>query len=169
MKDIKIVFIDIDGTLTDDNENVSVDNKNAIESLVNMGTKVVLCTGRSDLYTIRKSMEALASNYVITSNGAHVYDYINNSSIYLDEISYDSIKEVYDYCNNNGLSLIMNGVAKRYKNYATDNYMKYSNNEHNYDGGFSIDVNYSNDIYISNLTNKIKILYLEEYLKNDSY
>ena len=42
----KLVAIDLDGTLLDSYGKVSENNKNAIKSAINKGTKVVIASGR---------------------------------------------------------------------------------------------------------------------------
>ncbi len=75
--EIKVMFVDIDRTLTDNNKQVTAKNAQAIKEVVEKGIKVVLCSGRGTYYAVKKSKDANASNYVILNNGAQIYDYEN--------------------------------------------------------------------------------------------
>lgn len=70
----KAVFIDIDGTLVDNKNNVSLETKVAIKKAMDCGIEVILCSGRCrrDLQDLREV--CLASQYIISANGAEIYD-----------------------------------------------------------------------------------------------
>lgn len=89
LNNIKVIFIDIDRTLTDSNKQVPIENRLAIKKVVDKGILVVLCSGRSFSYAQIKSKEANASQYLITSNGAQIYDYKEQKSLYENDISKD--------------------------------------------------------------------------------
>ena len=74
MKSTKIVFVDLDGTLKNNNQKISIRNKEIIEKLFDIGILVVFTTGRQLNYTISLSKQFSASNYVISSNGAEIYN-----------------------------------------------------------------------------------------------
>ena len=75
MKDVKIIFIDLDGTLKDSNQKISIRNKKIFEKLADKGVKVVFTTGRSLQYTMSLSKQFETSSYIISSNGAEIYNY----------------------------------------------------------------------------------------------
>lgn len=70
--DIKLVAIDLDGTLLDSNKIISKENKKAIKEAKEAGVKVVLCTGRP-LRSMRHLLEEVDllddEDFVITYNG----------------------------------------------------------------------------------------------------
>ncbi|WP_256439069.1 Cof-type HAD-IIB family hydrolase [Sediminibacillus dalangtanensis] len=71
--DIKLIALDMDGTLLNSNEEVSEANRKAITAARNNGVEVVLSTGRH-----RSSCEAHAvslnlSSYLITVNGSEIW------------------------------------------------------------------------------------------------
>lgn len=80
------IFIDIDGTLLSDNQTISNRCKNIIENIVSIGHYVILCTARYRNYAIELSQDIGASNYVLTSNGAELYDYKKNKVIFSNTI-----------------------------------------------------------------------------------
>ena len=125
MEKYKIVFIDIDDTLNPSNGETSAYTKEVMTKLKEKGIKVVVDTGRSASYAIKKSLEANLSEYVISSNGAEVYNYHTRQEIFSKPIPKDVIKEVYNYCATHDLTLILNCLEKRYIN--IEDY-KYNNN-----------------------------------------
>ncbi|RHW38092.1 HAD family phosphatase [Neobacillus notoginsengisoli] len=71
--DIKLIALDMDGTLLDDNLEVSAENRQAIREAEEKGIKVVLSTGRN-LTTCRDYAVSLQlSSYLVTINGAEIY------------------------------------------------------------------------------------------------
>ncbi|WP_088816077.1 MULTISPECIES: sugar-phosphatase [Listeria] len=74
---IKLVAIDIDGTLLNDHHEVTTEVKEAIRKAKVAGTKIVLCTGRP-LVGVQQYLSELElreeGDYVISFNGAMVQD-----------------------------------------------------------------------------------------------
>ncbi len=112
----KCVFIDIDDTINPSNGHVSDYTKDVMTRLKEKGIIVVVNTGRSAKYAIAKAMEANLSNYIISSNGAEVYDYVNDNIIFEQSIPSDTVKKVYKYCQRMDLTLILNTLVNRYIN-----------------------------------------------------
>lgn len=116
MNNIKAIFIDIDGTLTNDNKELTIENKIAINKLKDKNIYVVLCSGRTNAYTIKISKECNASRYVISSNGALVYDYEEDNIIHINRIPFEVIEDLWNYCLKEKISLLMNSINMRYGN-----------------------------------------------------
>ena len=72
-KNIKIFFIDLDGTLLDIKENnmhgISEENKEAIKAAQKAGIKIVISTGRSGLQA-KKYLDLIDYEYAVTGNGS---------------------------------------------------------------------------------------------------
>ena len=79
--DIKLIAVDLDGTLLNDESAVSIENLTAIKELNSRGIEVVPCTGR----TLGEIPDAVKNNseirYVIYSNGAVVLDKKSSTEI----------------------------------------------------------------------------------------
>ncbi len=74
MENYKIIASDLDGTLLNNNAEVSAENLAAIDRVLQKGVVFVPCTGRT-YSEIPKNILAIPScRYVIHSNGAVVYD-----------------------------------------------------------------------------------------------
>lgn len=116
MKSTKIVFVDLDGTLKNNNQKISIRNKEIIEKLFDIGILVVFTTGRPLNYTISLSKQFSASNYVISSNGAEIYNYFNKKIIYNSIISNEVLIKLNKLIKKYNLFFIANCLLKSYTN-----------------------------------------------------
>ena len=116
MKNVKIVFTDLDSTLTISEGKIDITNKKIFEKLANIGIPVVINTGRSIPYTIPLCKQFSTSNYLIASNGAEIYNYINKKVIYRNIISKESLKYLDELIDKYNLLFMANGVERRYSN-----------------------------------------------------
>ena len=116
LKDIKIVFLDIDGTLTTSKKRITLKTKRSIKRIVDKGIYVVLTSGRNCPSAVRFSRKALASPIVICSNGAEIYNYKDNKLLYGSIITYDKLEKIYSFCNENEIKIIFNTIDDAYVN-----------------------------------------------------
>ncbi|KGP72622.1 Cof-type HAD-IIB family hydrolase [Pontibacillus yanchengensis] len=73
-KDIKLIAIDMDGTLLNKHHEISEENQNAIHKAKEQGIHVVISTGRA-LSTCKDIITTLGeSAYLVTINGGEIYD-----------------------------------------------------------------------------------------------
>ena len=77
----KIVFTDLDGTLLDDNRQITEKNRKAIQKALSGGHQIVITSGRP-LASVKQIAADLKLDgdgcYCIASNGAVLYDCGNN-------------------------------------------------------------------------------------------
>lgn len=96
---IKIVTIDLDGTLFDPAKNISEENKIAIAKCKELGVKIVLATGRP-ISGVKPTLDLLNLNtkddYVILYNGAKVINCGSGECIYSSNIKGKDVKELYN-------------------------------------------------------------------------
>ena len=118
----KVVFVDIDGTIRNNNKEITQETKEAIKNVVAKGTKVVICTGRSRDYAIEVSKEALASPYVIASDGAYVYDYHDKLDLYTNEINKTTLEKIYTIAKRYNVNITADTTTGQY----TDNRLEKS-------------------------------------------
>ncbi|TQR20600.1 Cof-type HAD-IIB family hydrolase [Psychrobacillus vulpis] len=112
--DYKIVFFDVDGTITNHEDgSISKNTKEAIKVLKNNGIRVVAATGRP--LSMCKEIRELGIDTFITANGGYVKH--NNEVIHKVALDRSIIQEVFEfaYTENHGLSFFtenfsMNGV-----------------------------------------------------------
>ncbi len=112
--DYKIVFFDVDGTLTHHEDgSISTTTKEAIKALKNKGLRVVAATGRP--LSMCEEIREIGIDTFITANGA----YAKHDQKVIHKVPMDKsvIQEVFEFANieNHGLSFFtedfcMNGV-----------------------------------------------------------
>jgi len=95
---IKLVTIDLDGTLFDNNKKISIENRNAIKKARELGCKIVIATGRP-IAGVLPVLEELEINtiddYVIVYNGAKVYNVSTKEIVFSSTISGQEVKELF--------------------------------------------------------------------------
>jgi len=116
MKDVKIVFIDLDGTLKDDNGKVDLDTIKSMNKLKDKGIQIILTTGRSLKYTINFANMYNGGNYLITSNGAEIYNFNSKKVLYNDVISKEDLEYLDSLISKYNLFFIANTINFRYTN-----------------------------------------------------
>lgn len=116
LKNIKIAFIDIDGTLNNSKREISDVTKEAIKNATNKGLIVVLCSGRNNRFVYNASKDCNASQYIIACNGAEIFDYKNDVYIKEKKINFNDLDPIWHYCNDNNLGCLLNCKDKRYCN-----------------------------------------------------
>ncbi|MFD1670556.1 sugar-phosphatase [Agrilactobacillus yilanensis] len=99
MSKIKLIAIDMDGTLLNDQQVISPENKAAIKAADAAGIQVVLASGRP-LNGLRKYLEELnlwsEEHYTITFNGALVQENKTNATILEHTIPFETFQTFYD-------------------------------------------------------------------------
>ena len=92
----KLFACDLDGTLLDDNSNVSKDNFDAIEQMTKDGIEFALCTGRT-FYEIPQSLRDFQSiRYIIYSDGSVIFDKKKNKNVYEHYIDMQTLIRLYN-------------------------------------------------------------------------
>lgn len=105
---IKIVTIDLDGTLLDKDKNISFKNKTAIAKCHDLGVKIVIATGRP-LNGVTPILEELglttSSDYVIVYNGSKIVNVGTKEIISASTIKGTVVKELYEESKRLGLNI----------------------------------------------------------------
>lgn len=118
----KLVAIDIDGTLLDNQQRIPAANVRAIKELTDSGVRFVVVTGRPDVMTREYVQELGIKAPVLGCNGATMRDVLSNEIYHLRQIQQSTLRELYDFFN----------VAALYpRYYALD--AVYSFNPHEFD------------------------------------
>ncbi|BAK20789.1 Cof-type HAD-IIB family hydrolase [Melissococcus plutonius] len=95
---IKLIAIDLDGTLLNDKKKISIKNKETIARAKALGIKIVICTGRP-LKAMEHYLEELnlleETDYCITFNGGLVQKTSNGEIIKKALLPLKAINEVY--------------------------------------------------------------------------
>ncbi len=114
LKNTKVIFVDIDRTLTDSKNKVSKKNADIIKKATEKGIYVILCSGRNYAYAEQKSKEANASNIIIVNNGSQIYDYSIHKSIYENKMDKNVVKKLIDELRTIGVEFILNTSNTRF-------------------------------------------------------
>lgn len=93
---IKLVTIDLDGTLLTDSKEITKENIEAIKKAKEKGVQVVLATGRP-IEGVSQYLKILEMNegYLITFNGALIKNLKTNEVLHSTTISGAAVKEIY--------------------------------------------------------------------------
>ena len=95
--DIRLIALDLDGTLMGSDKRMSPRNRQALEQAAKAGVWIVPCTGRFYKALPAEVRDLPFVRYVITINGAEVYDRTYDRVLYRAEISPSVTEELFDY------------------------------------------------------------------------
>ena len=96
MNDIKIIALDLDGTLLDSEKRLSETNRKALERAAEKGVLIVPTTGRFFGMMPPAVRDLPFVRYAITINGAQVYDRETDTAIVRDEIPLEMALQVME-------------------------------------------------------------------------
>ena len=100
---IKLIAIDIDGTLLNSHGEVPDKNKQAIKQALEKNIDVVLTSGRMPKAIMPIANEVCANKYLISGNGALVYDIQKDEIVYNNYMSKEKVLEIIDLCEKNSV------------------------------------------------------------------
>lgn len=104
----KVIFIDIDGTLRNDERIVTKKTKEMIQKAMKNEFLIILCSGRPKNNIIEISKEIGASPYVISSNGSQGYDYENQKILYINPMKKEACLALYEIAKKHQVKFVMN-------------------------------------------------------------
>lgn len=102
----KIIFLDLDGTLLDDEKRFPDGNRAAIRKALASGHKVVISTGRPLVSAIAqaKKLDLVGKGcFIISFNGGEIYDTEKGESFYKKTIPFPYVRWVFDKAKELGL------------------------------------------------------------------
>ncbi len=104
----KLLFLDLDGTLLNDEKQITEKNREALMGALDRGHRVVICTGRP-LSSARIQNDRLGLTrsgcYIIAFNGGMVYDYEKQTPLFRQYIPTDTALEVMALCDRMGVHI----------------------------------------------------------------
>ena len=102
----KMIFLDLDGTLMDDQKNVPEYNMSAIKDALAVDHKVIICTGRP-LCSAKKLFPVLGMEkegcYAITYNGGLIYDIYNQETLFKQTLPLDYVRYIFEKASEYGI------------------------------------------------------------------
>lgn len=99
----KIVAVDLDGTLLNSSGEITPRTKEALKMAIEKGVEVVLASGRPVSAIENIADEIGAKEYLISGNGALVYDIKNSQVVYDKFLSKEQVLEIVDICEENSI------------------------------------------------------------------
>lgn len=99
----KLIAIDIDGTLLNSYGEVSEKNKKAIKKALDKNVYVILTSGRMPKAVLPIANEVCANKYLISGNGASIYDIEKSEIIYNNYMTKEKVLEIIDTCEKNSV------------------------------------------------------------------
>ncbi len=97
----KLMAIDLDGTLLNSLGEVSEGTKFALKKAKECGTEVILASGRPISSTKSLAVELGVDNYIISGNGAVVYDVQRDKIIYDRFLNKEQVLQIVKLCDEN--------------------------------------------------------------------
>lgn len=97
MKDIKLVALDLDGTLFDNNSRISERNLTAIRSITDKGIHVVISTGRPFEGIPFDQIKGTGINYAITANGSGIYEISTGKCLYENAMDEELVTPILNF------------------------------------------------------------------------
>jgi len=109
-----IIALDVDGTLLNDDHELTPRVRDAVRSAARKGAEIVLCTGRGSISAL-PILEALGlEGTMITHNGASIVDSATRTVLYEAEISHELAQRYVDYCLERQIHFDMNTSFELY-------------------------------------------------------
>lgn len=143
----KLIAIDIDGTLLNSYGEVTEENKKAIKMAIDKNVNVVLTSGRMPKAILPIANEVCANKYLISGNGAAIYDVKKDKTIYNNYMRKEKVLEIIDICEKNSMFYNVytnNVILTKSLNY---NILFYHNENKKNPEDKKIKINVINDIY----------------------
>lgn len=97
MKDIKLVALDLDGTLFDNSSRISKRNLTAIRSITDKGIHVVISTGRPFEGIPFDQIKGTGINYAITANGSRIYEISTGKCLYENAMDEELVTPILNF------------------------------------------------------------------------
>lgn len=113
---IKLVAMDLDGTLLNADRRVSEENAEALRACEARGVKMVLASGRSFQSVRRLAKEIGLTSPIISSNGAKLDESPDGPTLLEDVFPLDVSKQVYSILKESGIYFVCYGRDALYRN-----------------------------------------------------
>ena len=97
IKDIKIIALDIDGTLLTTDKRLTDRNRTALQNASDRGIHIVPVTGRVYRGLPQAILALPFLRYAITANGASVYDIGHDSILYRAEMTVSQAVQIMSW------------------------------------------------------------------------
>lgn len=176
---IKLIALDLDGTLLNSCGYVTNETIMAITTAIEKGVEVVLATGRSVGLICDNLRDIKEIKYVIASNGAAVIDLRENKVIFSEYISVEVLKKIIEIIEkfpivvefySNGYIYIDEDIIVNTSKYGISNEtIKFISNNHKLVKNIFPLIREGNNVEWLNSIEKVNIPFLKEDMKNELF
>ncbi|MFP4978846.1 Cof-type HAD-IIB family hydrolase [Paenibacillus sp. CN-4] len=104
----KLIALDVDGTLLNDDHQLSRENMEAIREVTKAGGQIVLCTGRSPQNSIPFMEEMGLTGYVLAHNGAATVRVEDRKVLHQFDLDPRGLDPYMSYCREHGIHFDIN-------------------------------------------------------------
>jgi Cof subfamily protein (haloacid dehalogenase superfamily) len=111
---IKLVALDIDGTLLNDDYECDRETRELLQHLESVGVKIMLCTGRPLEATKLIAAEIGAATHLITDNGAVIYDLVRQETLAVKAIPIECYEPIIDGMVQTGAHVDVTSLTRMY-------------------------------------------------------
>lgn len=167
MQNIKLIAVDIGGTLIDDNNQIPLKNIETFTILKDMGVEVALVTAR--MYSSTKYISnVIGAKYGIYGNGSNIINLSDNSILYSENLDSDTVKKLIVFGKKERLYIHLNECFEE-----TSDQKKYFALKHyllnkNYPQNLKSNIKIVDDLldYASKIDDCVKVVYVSEFNLN---
>lgn len=163
MQNIKLVAVDIGGSLINDNNQIPKVNIETFNKLKEMGIEVALITAR--MYSSTKYISnVIGAKYGVYGNGSNIINLSDNTILYSENLDFDTLSKLITFGRDKNLYIHLNGcfeeVSEQKKYFALKHYLL---NQY-YPLHLKSNIRIVDDLlkYISNCGDYIKVVYVSE-------
>ncbi|MEF2965507.1 Cof-type HAD-IIB family hydrolase [Paenibacillus sp. M1] len=110
----KLIALDVDGTLLNDNHELTAGTAETIKEIAGQGTEFVLCTGRAPRSSLPFMREMGLDGYIITHNGAATVNVQTEEIVHEFAMDPRGLERFIDYCRENGVHYDINTTFSLY-------------------------------------------------------
>ncbi|MGG6314552.1 Cof-type HAD-IIB family hydrolase [Paenibacillus macerans] len=110
----KLIALDVDGTLLNDDHELSPGTVETIRAIAEQGTEFVLCTGRAPVNSIPFMRQIGLEGYVITHNGAATVDVRTEEIVHEFAMNPHGLEPYMEYCRRHNVHFDVNTTFALY-------------------------------------------------------
>ncbi len=113
-KTYKLFVTDLDGTLLDNNKNISRENLKALTELKKLGTEIMIATGRLDTMVKPYVKQLNIKTPVISCNGGLIRNIFTNETLYINDMEKKSVVNTIKICKKYNVPFLLYGEKTIY-------------------------------------------------------
>lgn len=110
----KLIALDVDGTLLNDDHEISKRTMETVKAVSETGAEIILCTGRGPQNTIPFMEQMGLTGYVISHNGAATAKVDNREIVHHFAMDPTALTPFMDYCRDKGIHFDVNTPLEMY-------------------------------------------------------